>query len=64
MLMVASGFVCDQTPKVDEIIHERYNIPVIYIDGTLDEEKGRWTEGYERRLEYLATGRKKCTETV
>ncbi len=50
---VASGFVCDQTPKVDEILHERYNIPVIYIDGTLDEEKGRWTEGYERRLEYL-----------
>jgi len=50
---VASGFVCDQTPKIDEILNERYNIPVIYIDGTLDEEKGRWTEGYERRLEYL-----------
>ncbi|HEX2966621.1 MAG TPA: 2-hydroxyacyl-CoA dehydratase family protein [Syntrophorhabdaceae bacterium] len=52
-LMVASGFVCDQTPKVDEIIHERYGIPVVYIDGTLDEEKGRWADGYERRLEYL-----------
>jgi benzoyl-CoA reductase/2-hydroxyglutaryl-CoA dehydratase subunit BcrC/BadD/HgdB len=52
-VMMASGFVCDQTPKVDEIIGERYGIPVVYIDGTLDEEKGRWTEGYERRLEYL-----------
>ena len=52
-VMVASGFVCDQTPKVDEIINERYNIPVIYIDGILDEERGRWTEGYERRMEYL-----------
>jgi benzoyl-CoA reductase/2-hydroxyglutaryl-CoA dehydratase subunit BcrC/BadD/HgdB len=52
-VMVASGFVCDQTPKIDEILNQRYNIPVIYIDGTLDEEKGRWSEGYERRLEYL-----------
>ena len=52
-VMMASGFVCDQTPKIDEIINERHNVPVIYIDGVLDEEKGRWDAGYERRLEYL-----------
>jgi benzoyl-CoA reductase/2-hydroxyglutaryl-CoA dehydratase subunit BcrC/BadD/HgdB len=52
-LLVASGFVCDQTPKVDEILSERYNIPVAYIDGTLDEEKTNWEETSDRRVEYL-----------
>ena len=52
-LFVASGFVCDQTPKVDEILSERYNIPVVYIDGTLDEEKLNWENTTEIRIEYL-----------
>lgn len=52
-LLVASGFVCDQTPKVDEILSERYNIPVAYIDGTLDEEKMNWEKTSDIRVEYL-----------
>jgi benzoyl-CoA reductase/2-hydroxyglutaryl-CoA dehydratase subunit BcrC/BadD/HgdB len=52
-LFIASGFVCDQTPKVDEILGERYNIPVVYIDGTLDEEKMNWEKTTDRRVEYL-----------
>jgi benzoyl-CoA reductase/2-hydroxyglutaryl-CoA dehydratase subunit BcrC/BadD/HgdB len=52
-LFVASGFVCDQTPKVDEILSERYNIPVVYIDGTLDEEKMNWEKTSDIRVEYL-----------
>jgi benzoyl-CoA reductase/2-hydroxyglutaryl-CoA dehydratase subunit BcrC/BadD/HgdB len=52
-LLVASGFVCDQTPKVDEILSERYNVPVVYIDGTLDEEKMNWEKTSDRRVEYL-----------
>jgi benzoyl-CoA reductase/2-hydroxyglutaryl-CoA dehydratase subunit BcrC/BadD/HgdB len=52
-LLVASGFVCDQTPKVDEILSERYNIPAVYIDGTLDEEKLNWENTSEIRIEYL-----------
>jgi benzoyl-CoA reductase/2-hydroxyglutaryl-CoA dehydratase subunit BcrC/BadD/HgdB len=52
-LFVASGFVCDQTPKVEEILSERYGIPVQYIDGTLDDEKTNWLETSERRVEYF-----------
>ncbi len=52
-LFVASGFVCDQTPKVDEILSERYNIPVVYIDGTLDEEKLNWENTTDLRIEYM-----------
>jgi benzoyl-CoA reductase/2-hydroxyglutaryl-CoA dehydratase subunit BcrC/BadD/HgdB len=52
-LFVASGFVCDQTPKVDGILNERYNVPVVYIDGTLDEEKMNWEKTSDRRVEYL-----------
>ncbi len=51
-LFIASGFVCDQTPKVEEILSERYGIPVQYIDGTLDEEKTNWLETSDRRVEY------------
>jgi benzoyl-CoA reductase/2-hydroxyglutaryl-CoA dehydratase subunit BcrC/BadD/HgdB len=52
-LFVASGFVCDQTPKVDQILNERHNVPVVYIDGTLDEEKMNWEKTSDRRIEYL-----------
>jgi benzoyl-CoA reductase/2-hydroxyglutaryl-CoA dehydratase subunit BcrC/BadD/HgdB len=52
-LFIASGFVCDQTPKVDEILSERHNVPVVYIDGTLDEEKMNWEKTSDRRVEYL-----------
>jgi benzoyl-CoA reductase/2-hydroxyglutaryl-CoA dehydratase subunit BcrC/BadD/HgdB len=52
-LFVASGFVCDQTPKVDEILGERYNVPVCYIDGTLDEEKMNWEKTTDIRIEYF-----------
>jgi benzoyl-CoA reductase/2-hydroxyglutaryl-CoA dehydratase subunit BcrC/BadD/HgdB len=52
-LLVPSGFVCDQTPKVDEVLSERYNIPIVYIDGTLDEEKLNWENTSELRVEYM-----------
>jgi benzoyl-CoA reductase/2-hydroxyglutaryl-CoA dehydratase subunit BcrC/BadD/HgdB len=61
-LLVASAFVCDQTPKVDEILGERYGIPVIYIDGTLDEEKTNWLETTDRRVEYLVQEAKHALE--
>jgi benzoyl-CoA reductase/2-hydroxyglutaryl-CoA dehydratase subunit BcrC/BadD/HgdB len=52
-LLISSGFVCDQTPKVDEILNERYGIPAVYIDGTLDEDKTNWLETKNIRVEYL-----------
>ena len=42
-----------KTPKVDEILNERYGIPAAYIDGTLDEEKTNWLETKDIRVEYL-----------
>jgi benzoyl-CoA reductase/2-hydroxyglutaryl-CoA dehydratase subunit BcrC/BadD/HgdB len=45
--------VCDQTPKVDELIGQRYGVPVAYLDGVLDEWQRSWPGISDRRLKYL-----------
>jgi benzoyl-CoA reductase/2-hydroxyglutaryl-CoA dehydratase subunit BcrC/BadD/HgdB len=51
--LVSTGFVCDQTPKVDELIGEQYGIPVAYIDSTQDEIRKNWPQVSVRRTKYL-----------
>jgi benzoyl-CoA reductase/2-hydroxyglutaryl-CoA dehydratase subunit BcrC/BadD/HgdB len=53
-IFVSSGFVCEQTPKIDELIGERYGIPVAYVDGPLDASEKVWPQVSARRTEYLA----------
>ena len=53
-LLVSSGFVCDQTPKIDQLIGERYGIPVAYVDGPHDEMRKNWPQISDRRVKYLA----------
>jgi benzoyl-CoA reductase/2-hydroxyglutaryl-CoA dehydratase subunit BcrC/BadD/HgdB len=53
-LLVSSGFVCDQAPKVDEFISWRYNIPVAYVDCAHGEKEDEWPHPSEKRVKYLA----------
>jgi benzoyl-CoA reductase/2-hydroxyglutaryl-CoA dehydratase subunit BcrC/BadD/HgdB len=46
--------VCDQTPKIDELIGKRYGIPVAYVDAPLDESEQNWPQVSDRRPEYVA----------
>ncbi len=52
-LFISSGHVCDQTPKLDEIINVRYGTPVIYADGTHDEYEKYWPQVSEKRVEFV-----------
>jgi benzoyl-CoA reductase/2-hydroxyglutaryl-CoA dehydratase subunit BcrC/BadD/HgdB len=53
-LLVSSGFVCDETPKLDEMVSLMYGVPVAYIDGVNDAVEENWPQISDRRIEYLA----------
>jgi benzoyl-CoA reductase/2-hydroxyglutaryl-CoA dehydratase subunit BcrC/BadD/HgdB len=52
--MLSWDLLCDQTPKLDELIHEVYGVPVIYVDNCLDSPKDEYPEINPRRLVYIA----------
>ena len=60
-LLVSSGFVCDQSPKVDELLGIRYRIPVVYSDGPNDADKINWPQVSDRRVQYMAH---ECKDTL
>lgn len=53
-LFVSSGFVCDQSPKVDELLGVRYGVPIVYSDGPNDADKQHWPELSDRRVQYVS----------
>jgi len=53
-LTIPSGLVCDQAPKVDEILHEMYGFPVVYVDTTWDEAQNEYPVVSPRRVKYVA----------
>lgn len=52
-LLVSSGFVCDQTPKIDELLNLKYGIPVVYGDGPHDEYEKTWPQVNDKRVKYI-----------
>ena len=40
-LVTGSSYYCDMGSKADELLHERYGHPAIYVDGSMD---SRWGE--------------------
>jgi len=54
-LVVPSCYICDHSPKVDELVHEVYGVPVIYIDNPFEEKGDQWPHVIDqRRVEYIA----------
>jgi hypothetical protein len=52
-LTLPSGSFCDQTPKVDDLLHELYSVPTIYIDGVMDGAWGEYPQTSPRRVRYF-----------
>jgi hypothetical protein len=40
-MVLTSSYYCDMGSKTDELLHERYGHPAVYIDGSMD---SRWGE--------------------
>jgi len=49
-LVLTSSYYCDMGSKTDELLHERYGHPAIYVDGSMD---SRWEEFPDYRPERL-----------
>jgi benzoyl-CoA reductase/2-hydroxyglutaryl-CoA dehydratase subunit BcrC/BadD/HgdB len=55
-LLVPSCLMCDQSPKVDELLHEVYGVPVTYIDHIFDSGGDQWPDAISsQRVQYLAS---------
>jgi benzoyl-CoA reductase/2-hydroxyglutaryl-CoA dehydratase subunit BcrC/BadD/HgdB len=54
-VLIASCYLCDLTPAADQILHEMYGIPVLYIDNVFDIKGEDWPQIEERKITYLAS---------
>jgi len=51
---LTSGFFCDQSPKVDELLHEVYGVPNIFVDACIDSGWKEFPEVTPRRVQFYA----------
>ena len=51
---LTSGQFCDQSPKTDELLHEVYGIPNIFVDACIDSPWDEYPEISLRRVQYYA----------
>lgn len=52
--VISSGFFCDQSPKVYELIHEVYGVHIVELDSCVDSNWGEWPDIPERRVRLYA----------
>jgi len=54
-LLVPSCYICDHSPKADELIHEIYGVPVVYIDSPFEGRGDKWPYFIDpQRVKYIA----------
>ena len=51
-MVIASSYYCDMGSKTDELLHERYGHPAVYVDGSLDSQWGEFPNFQPERVEY------------
>ena len=62
-LLLSFCFLCDQTPKTDEILNDLYGVPIAYVDNIFEDKGDRWPQEISpRRVKYFATEIQACAE--
>lgn len=51
---LSAGFFCDQSPKVDDLLHEVYGVENIFVDACMDSSWDEFPEISSRRVQYFA----------
>jgi len=62
--VISSGFFCDQSPKVYELIHEVYGVHIVELDSCVDSNWGEWPEIPERRVRLYANDIEEAKEEL
>ena len=61
---LTAGQFCDQTPKTDELLHEVYGVPNIFVDACIDSPWDEYPEIRPRRIQYYAGELRRAREKL
>lgn len=63
-LVTGSSYYCDMGSKADELLHQRYGHPAVYVDGSMDSRWGEYPDYLPERLEFLGAQLNKLFDEV
>ena len=63
-MVLCSSYYCDMGSKADELLHERYGYPSIYIDGSMDSRWGEYPDCLPQRVKLLGAQLNKLFDKV
>ena len=63
-MVIGSSYYCDMGSKADELLHERYGHPAVYVDGSMDSRWGEYPDYEPQRLEFLGMQLNKLFDRV
>jgi hypothetical protein len=49
-LLLSFCFLCDQTPKTDDILQYLYGVPIAYVDNVFEDKGDLWPQDISPRL--------------
>ena len=52
-LALTSSYYCDMGSKTDELLHEKYGHPAVYVDGSMDSRWGEFPNYLPERVDFL-----------
>lgn len=52
-MVLTSSYFCDMGSKTDELLHQRYGHPAVYMDGSMDSRWGDFPDCPPERVDYL-----------
>jgi len=52
-MVITSSYNCDMGSKADELLHQRYGHPAVYVDGSMDSRWGEFPNYLPQRADYL-----------
>jgi hypothetical protein len=63
-LVTGSSYFCDMGSKADELLHERYGHPAVYVDGSMDSKWGEYPYYSPERVDFFGGQLDKLFEKV
>ena len=52
-MVLTSSYYCDMGSKTDELLHQRYGHPAVYVDGSMDSRWGEFPDYDPERVRFL-----------
>lgn len=63
-LVTGSSYYCDMGSKADELLHQVYGQPAIYIDGSMDSQWEEYPDYHPQRIAYFGSQINKLFERI